>query len=589
MGRPSLRLASLLIGLVLGLGMVAGRLVWVQGIASGRYEDLASQQRRSRIVLPPQRGSIYDRDGAELAMSMDVQTVFANPRFIPDPKAAAAALAPLLQQAPAEVQSKLQRKSGFVYLARKIDPGVAEQVKALGIPGVSLVAESKRFYPAGKLASHVLGFVGLDNNGLGGLEAGYEKLLSGRPGEMLMERDPSGTPIPAGTWRLRPSVPGEGLVLTLDREIQFAAETVVEKTVTAFSAEAASIVVLRPSTGEILAIANSPNFDPNDFAAAPEAARRNRAITDVYEPGSTSKVVTAAAALESNVIRPGDVLSVPDSLQIGSKTFTDYRPHPILDLTFADVIARSSNVGTLKVAQMLGRERLYTYLDKFGYGKPTGVDFPGEATGRLPRLDGWWATSMGTIPIGQGVAVTPLQMTQVFATVANGGVAVAPKLVLATVDAVGRKHATPPSPERGVIRPETARKLIEILVGVTEKKAGTGKLARIPGYQVAGKTGSADRINPGGGGYQGYVTSFIGLAPAGDPQLVVGVVIDNPSSHFGSVTAAPAFREVMQFALRHLGIGPGPVLPTEGTPLPAPVRSGGGTAPQEVSASGDAD
>lgn len=582
MGKPVLRLATLLMGLLAGVVLVAGRLVWVQGIASDRFDKLASQQRERRIALPPQRGSIFDNTGAELALSKDVQTVFANPRFVANPNAAAAALAPLLHMDSALLKSKLQRDSGFVYLARKIAPEVAEQIRGLRIPGVSLIAESKRFYAAGSLASHVLGFVGLDNNGLGGIETHYEDGLRGRPGEMLIERDPAGRAIPAGTWQMHPPTRGNDVVLTLDREIQFAAETALARTVEQFDAEAGSIVMMRPSTGEVLAMANFPSFDPNDFGSSAVDARRNRAITDVYEPGSTSKVVVASAALENGVVGANDILNVDDHIKIGSKTFTDFRPHPPLDLTFADIIAQSSNVGTLKVAQLVGKERLHEYLQKFGYGRPTGIDFPGEASGSLPDPVGWWATSMGTIPIGQGVSVTPLQMTAVFATIANSGVSVTPRLVAATVDSQGR-HDAAPLKRRRVISSETARVLTQMLVGVTEKKIGTGKLARVAGYQVAGKTGSADRVDPKARGYQGYVTSFVGFAPAGDPQLVAAVVIDNPSVHYGSVTAAPAFSEVMQFALRHLGIGPGPVLPTEGTPLPGPVRSGGDSAAQEVS------
>lgn len=586
--RTSLRLVSLFAGLIVGLGVIAGRLVWVQAIASGKFDAMAAAQRERRIILPPQRGSLFDRQGAELAISMDVQTIFANPRFVSDPAATASALAPVLNIPAAELLGKLSARKGFVYLARQIDPEVAEHVRALALPGISLVAESKRFYPAGQLASHVLGFVGLDNNGLSGMEARYEKVLSGRPGELFMERDPQGRAIPAGSFRLSPPTAGEDLILTIDREIQFAAETALGRAVVTFTAEGGSIVVLRPSTGEILALANSPTFDPNNFSSASGASRRNRAISDVYEPGSTSKIVTAAAALESNTVKPTDILSVPDTITVAGKTFHDHHPHGVQQITFADVIAESSNVGTLKVAQKLGKQRLYEYLQKFGYGQPTGVDFPGEATGLLPKLDHWWATSMGTIPIGQGVAVTPLQLATVYAAVANGGVAVTPKLVLATVDAGGNRRPAARAAEHRVIKAETARSLAQILLGVTEKKIGTGKLARVPGYQVAGKTGSADRVMPDGRGYQGFVTSFFGFAPAGDPQLVVGVVLDNPSVHFGATTAAPAFKEVMQFALRHLGIGPGPVLPMEGTPLLAPVRSGGAPAP-EVSAPGAED
>lgn len=583
--RAALRPLGLLAVLAAGFVLVAGRLVFVQGLASDRYTTMATEQRERRYVLAPERGSIFDRDRAELAISRQMQTVFANPHFVREPKGAAAALAPVLGVAPAELEAKLSKKSGFVYLARKVDPSLAEKVLTLGIPGVDAAPESKRFYPAGSLASHVVGFVGLDNEGLGGLESKFDLVLRGHPGEVVLERDPQGRQIPAGRSRFSPPTPGNDLLLTIDREVQFSAEESLKRAVEVWSAEGGSIIVMRPDTGEILALANAPTFDPNDIKSSSAEARKNRAILNVYEPGSANKVITAAAALESGVVRPGDVISVPDHLKLSNKIFRDSHAHPVYELTFAGVIEQSSNVGTIKVATVLGKERLHEYLKKFGYGTKTGIDFPGEAGGLLPKPDTWWETSLPTIAIGQGVAVTAMQIVGVYATVANRGVAVQPRLVSATIDPAGKVRRVESSDRRRVIKEETARQLTDILLRVTEGEHGTGRAAAVPGYQVAGKTGTAQKVNPNGDGYAGHVGSFIGFAPAGDPKIVVGVILDNPSPIWGGVTAAPAFKEVMQFALRHLGIGPGPVLRLPkigtggGTPLPVPVRSPDAGAP----------
>jgi cell division protein FtsI (penicillin-binding protein 3) len=571
--RPKLRLVLVMIGLGAGMASIAGRLVWVQGLASSRYAQLAAEQRLRHLELPPQRGSIYDRNGNELAMSMDVKTVFANPRFVTDPAAAAAALAPVLDQKPSTLGKKLKHDSGFVYLARKVHPDVAEKVDKLDITGVDTVNESKRFYPGGTLASHIVGFVGIDNQGLGGLEHHFDELLRGKPGEVLMERDPQGRPIPSGESRFVAPTAGADVVLTIDREMQFAAQTTLRRTVERWGAKGGTAIVMRPGNGEILALANYPTFDPNSPTKSPEGARRNRAVTDVYEPGSTSKVITAAAALETNVVRPADVINVPDRIGLNGEVYHDHNTHPPVDLTFTQVIQQSSNVGTIKVAMNLGPERLHDYMSRFGYGSVTGLEFPGEAAGLLPRVEEWWDSSLPTLAIGQGVAVTPMQIVGVFATLANQGVSVDPKLVMSTIDSSGNEEPVAEKETKRVIKAATAETLTKLLVGVTE--IGTGRNALIPGYQVAGKTGSAEKVVEGQPGYSGYVSSFIGFAPAGDPRLVVGVVLDDPRPIWGGVTAAPAFREIMQFGLRHLGIGPGPVLQPEGAPLPAPVQSGG--------------
>ncbi len=570
--RSSARILWLLGALIAGSTTVAGRLFWLQIVASEHFDELAAEQRERTIVLAPQRGSIMAQDGTELAISMDMRTVYANPRSIPNPGEAAAALAPILKTDPAKLESKLSADSGFVYLARRIDPAIAQRVKELGIPGVELIAESKRFYPAGRLASQVIGFVGNDNRGLGGLEVRYDELLRGTPGKMLTERDPSGTRIPSGKSFLKRPVQGDDVVLTLDKQIQFEAEAALDRARKAWGAQGGTVIVMNPKTGAILAMANSPTFDPNNLKSSTASSRRNRSAVDVYEFGSVNKLITAAAALEVGVIASSDLMSLPDHMRIGSKVFRDSHPHPRQTLSFTQVMERSSNIGTIRVAERLGKQRLYEYLSRFGYGSRTGLDFPGQSIGILPKPEKWWATSLGTISIGQGVAVTPLHLMKAYATVANDGVEVQPNLILGTIDASGRRHRPEPPRTRRVISSSTAKELTDILLGVTESEDGTGRAAAIPGYRVAGKTGTAQKPRQGVPGYAGYVSSFVGFAPAEDPQLVVGVVLDDPDPMYAGSTAAVTFREVMQFSLRRLGVSPGPVTDPHGISLVARVN-----------------
>lgn len=562
--RASFRLLSLFCGFILCLLALTVRLVFVQALDSDKYHALAADQRERRIVLAPQRGSIYDRDGSELAISLEMRTIYANPRFIGDAPAAAARMAPVLGLDQGELARKLARDVGFVYVARKVDPQVASKVAAMAIPGVETVGESKRFYPAGSLGGQVLGFVGAENSGLGGLEGRYDRLLKGVAGEILMERDPSGRSIPGGRSFTKPPTAGDDIVLTIDREIQFATEAALARALSTYKAKGGIAIVMDPSTGEVLALANAPSFDPNDVEASDSSVRKNRALLDVYEPGSANKVITASGAIEEGIVSPRDVMSVADNHRIGSKVFHDAHPHATVDMTFAEIIQRSSNVGTIKVAQKLGKVRLHGYLAKFGYGKPTGLDFPGEASGILPRPQTWSTPSIGTIPIGQGVAVTGMQILSAYSTLANDGVAVQPRLVKATIDARGNRRPSPQAATRRVISAATAKVVTAILTGVIEGEDGTGHLAAIPGYQVAGKTGTAQKPLPGGGGYGGHIGSFIGYAPAGSPRLAVAVILDEPSPIWGGITAAPTFKEIMQFSLRHLGIGPGPSITIEG-------------------------
>ncbi|MEX2553270.1 MAG: penicillin-binding protein 2 [Actinomycetota bacterium] len=571
--RSSVRLLCLLGALLACSCVVAGKLFLLQIRDSHRMSALAAEQRLRTVALPAHRGSILASDSSELAISLDMQTIFASPRFIADPGAAAAAIAPILKMNPERLAAKLSGDSGFVYVARKVEPAVAEKVRALDITGIEFMAEQKRFYPSGVLAGQVLGFVGDDNRGLAGLEMKYDHLLQGNPGKVVMERDPGGRPIPSGRSSVRDAVGGQDLVLTIDKQIQFEAQAALDRAIQAWGARGGTIVVMDPRNGDILAMANAPSFDPNDLKTSTARDRKNRAVTDVYEPGSVSKLITAAAALESGVTNPSEVLRVADHLKIGAKTFKDSHHHPVENLSFAQVIQLSSNVGTIKVAERLGKTRLHDYLVRFGYGRVTGLGFPGESAGILARPEKWWATSLGTISIGQGVAVTPLQMVQAYATVANDGVEAKPRLVQAVVGPEGDRQAAGLAAPRRVIQKETARQLTEILVGVTEGDDGTGKAAAIPGYRVAGKTGTAQKPLQGAAGYAGYVASFVGFAPADDPRLVVGVILDDPTPFLAGSTAAVTFKEVMGFSLRRVGAQVEVGRLVEGAPLGAAARN----------------
>ncbi|MGQ0678066.1 MAG: peptidoglycan D,D-transpeptidase FtsI family protein [Actinomycetota bacterium] len=554
--RSSLRLLCLFGAIFAGSGVVAGRLFYLQVLDANHLSSLAAEQRLRTIALPAERGSILAADGTELAISLAMKSVFASPRIVADPRGAAAALAPVLNLDPAELESKLSKDTGFTFLARWIDPVLAEQVEALDIEGISLMSEAKRFYPSGSLASQVVGYVGDEHTGLGGLEQRYDDVLQGKPGQRVMERDPLGRPIASGESRLDEPVKGRDLLLTIDRQIQHEAEAALQRALQNWHAKGGSVIVMDPRTGDILAMANAPTFDANRLTPADAEFRKNRAVTDIYEPGSVSKLVTAAAALETGVTSPGEPMRVADTLKIGAKTFKDSHQHPVQTLSFAEVIQTSSNVGTIKVAERLGKASLHDYLTRFGYGQKSGLNFPGESSGMLSKPENWWATSLGTISIGQGVAVTPLQMAKAYAAVANGGMEAKPRLVKATVDSSGKLHPIPLEAPRRVIQRSTAETLNEILIGVTEGDRGTGKTAAISGYRVAGKTGTAQKPKDGSAGYSGYVASFMGYAPADDPKLVVAVILDDPTPFLAGSTAAVTFKEVMQFSLRRAGATP---------------------------------
>jgi cell division protein FtsI (penicillin-binding protein 3) len=563
---PAHRLAALFAIFSLSLVAIGGRLFVLQLRDAPNYLALGRDQRVRRIVLPASRGSIYDRDGHELAISLPAKSVYANPRLVRDAPFTAAALAPLLDVPAKDLWGALREQRSFVYLARRVDPEVARKVERLRLPGIGFLDESRRWYPAGHLAPHVVGFVGLDNVGLAGLELQYEQLLAGKPGEVVNETDPAGHAIPQGESRLEPPVSGNDLLLTIDRDLQFRAQSALARAVKQNGARGGSVIVMDPSTGEILAMTTYPWFDANLAGKAPGAALRNRAITDVYEPGSVNKVITASAALERGLVGTREIFRVRDRIVVGPKVFHDAHPHPRMPMTLADIVAFSSNVGSIQVAQRVGKERLDTYLKRFGFGRPTGVGFPGESGGILPPTEEWWETGIGTIPIGQGIAVTPLQIAAVYATIANGGIWVRPGLVRGVVDGEGEFLPAPPPERRRVVSSSTARTITSMLSYAVE--AGTGGEAQIPGYWVAGKTGTARKPLKNGVGYgDQYVASFVGFAPAADPRVVVAAILDEPETVYGGVAAAPLFREVARFALTQKKVPT-----TAPLPLPATAR-----------------
>jgi cell division protein FtsI (penicillin-binding protein 3) len=592
------RLRWLLGIFLLVAAIVVGQLVRVQVVDSPGYADLSASQRARIIELPGERGRIYDREGDVLATTVQSATIYADPRAFrsserPDglvaPPAAdaaevAAEVAPVLGRDAAAIEELLTSESHFVYLARQLDHEVGVRIRELGLEGIGVIGEPKRVYPAGGLAGQVVGFTGIDGEGLQGLEARYEDLLLGRPGMLTLERAPGGLDIASGTRELIPSEPGTDLVLTLDREVQHAAERAAADVTAEYGAVGASVLVLEVGTGDILAMASAPAFDPNRRDEADPAAWRNRAVTDVFEPGSTQKALTIAAAIEEGIVDEDDVLTVPSQISVAGKAFTDSTRQPTTDRTVTEIMERSSNVGTIQLAQELGPERLETYLRSFGIGSSTGTGFPGESTGLLASVDDWWGTSLPTISIGQGVAVSLLQMANGYATLANDGVAVAPRIVRGTVGDDGRLTPSANPVERRVVSEDTAEQVQRMLERAVAGEDGTGARAMVDGYQVAGKTGTARKPNEGARGYSGeYLATFVGFAPVNDPQLVVAVMVDEPQGAFyGGVVAAPVFSDVMSSALATRR-----VLPDDaGRPLEEAIRAAGGA--DEAAADADA-
>jgi cell division protein FtsI (penicillin-binding protein 3) len=530
------------------------RLAVLQVSRAEAYQDEARQQRVSTVTLPAWRGRILDRSGEPLALSVPARDIYADPRYVVSPWSTARKLAAVLDAKTKPFARTLESDATFVYLARHVPTDVAERIEAMHLAGIDTLPVSTRSYPAGALAPQLLGFVNIDGKGISGLEMQYDAQLAGRPGERTWEHGSDGRPIVGGVDAERPPVPGVDVETTIDRDFQYQVQTALAQYVRMNHATGGMVIVMDPGTGDVYAMASAPGFDPNDPGASPPGTWRNRPITDVYEPGSTNKVITAAAAIEEHVIPLDQRLVVPWTMRVGDYTIHDSHPHAPERMTLGDIVAQSSNIGAVMVADRLGAPRMAKYLSAFGLGRPTGVDFPYEAPGIMLPLSQWSDSSLATMAYGQGIAVTPLQMISVFATIANGGQWVQPRLVLGTLDGEGF-HAAPGPATRRVVSESTARTVTQMLTYAVAD--GTGTEAQVAGFQVAGKTGTARIPRPEGGYYTDRsIASFIGFLPAGNPKVVIATILDRPTTVYGGIAAAPLFETVARYAIERLGLTP---------------------------------
>ena len=557
------RLSLILVAYLVLTLLMGWRLVGIQVVNADEYRGLADRQTQREVTLAPRRGKLYDRAGEPLAMSLASATIYADPRQLEasgiPAESVARRLAPVLGQPVADLTEKLTEDGAFVYLARQLPREVGTRIMDMKLPGVALLEEARRVYPADGLAAQVVGFAGIDGEGLAGMELGLESTLAGRPGTLRLEQAPRGLEISSRPREILPPVAGDDVVLTIDREIQATTERVLKRAVNQYNAEAGSAVVLDVHSGQILAMASLPGFDPEALNESTPEARKNRAVTDVYEPGSVNKVITASAALEEGLARADEKFKVPNGYRIADKVFTDSHAPSNSKLSFREIIEQSSNIGTIRIAERVGPDLLHRYLRKFGYGSVPATGFPGESPGLLAPPSEWSATSLPTIAIGQGVSASLLQVASVFQTIAAGGERIQPTLVRGTVAEDGRLYPVDPPVRSRVVSPKTAKTVGTMLRGVVEDELGTCELCAVPGYQVGGKTKTAQKASATVRGYEAgsYVGSFVGFAPVDDPQLVVGVMLDEPRPvYYGGLTAGPTFAEIMEFSLNHRRVPP---------------------------------
>lgn len=540
--------------------LFSGRLVQIQAIDAPTYAEKASNVRQSAIDIPTTRGEITDASGNAFAVSVEVRTVFVDPKEVPDSKRAEVTDA-LTQHFGLDrdvVAGKVAAEpSRYQVIKEEVPPAEWQELEEFGLDGVGAQVDYKRVYPEETGAADLVGFVGDDGHGLEGLEGVLDDTLAGEPGTRQVETGATGTQIPMAGGLAKEPVPGKDVQLTLDQDIQWHAQQALAESVEEQDAEGGSVIVMRP-TGEVVAMADSPSYSPDEINESTASDRANGAVAEAFEPGSTNKVITAAGALEEGLTTPETVYTVPYSIQRYDETFTDSQYHETKRLTLNGIMAKSSNVGTIQVGEQLGKEGLYEYLGKFGFGQPTGLDLPGENAGILTDPDDWWGTQLATVSFGQGISVNAVQMASVYATIANDGVRAEPSVVAGTVGEDGELSATGDPKRERVLSEETSDELKVMLEAVTGDE-GTAQQARIPGYRVAGKTGTASRVNPDTGNYEGggYTAAFAGFAPADNPELVVQVVLHNPQEdHYGGEAAGPVFSDVMSFGLKTLEIPP---------------------------------
>jgi cell division protein FtsI/penicillin-binding protein 2 len=540
--------------LALALALALARAGWIQVVRASSLARLADAQQTQTIPVPAPRGTIFDRNNVELAANEDSITISADPKLVKSPASEArqtAAVLGLDEQAKVDLLGALSdRSKGFVYVARQAPLAKADKLKRLKLVGFDYTVEPKRIYPQGVLAAQTIGFAGVDNRGLTGIELAYDKSLVGRAGNKTVVRDPAGRVI--DTQSTSYEKPGADLTLTIDSAIQLYVQQVLAQTLKSSQARSASAVVLDPRSGEVLAMATAPTYNANSAAMTSQELQRNRVVTDAYEPGSTFKLVTVAGALSEGVVTPQTSFTLPYSIWIGGKRIHDSHPRGTERLTVSQILTQSSNVGAIKISQLLGTEKLARWIERFGFGKATGIDFPGESKGIVLPQDQWYGSAVGTIPIGQGIAVTPLQLAAAYAAIANKGVWVQPNLVAR----IGGEPA-PVAKRRRLVTAAVAEQLMTMLSSVVDE--GTGIEAEIPNYSVAGKTGTAEKPDPKTGGYSPYkyVASFVGAVPASNPRLVILVTVDEPKTAiWGGSVAAPAFKQIALDCLRYLEIPP---------------------------------
>jgi cell division protein FtsI (penicillin-binding protein 3) len=545
------RIRLLLAVFVVVFAITLARAVWLQGVQAAQLGGMAKRQHHESITIPARRGTIFDQNGVQLAIGEQTMTVYADPRQLVNARAISLAAQRLLGvDANALYPELLNKKTSFVYVQRFADPKAAAQLIKKGFTGVNAYPEEKRVYPLKSIAAQVVGFAGTDDKGLGGLEIQYDHQLSGKPGKQTIVRDPFGRAIDVVSSS--PERQGHDIFTTIDQTIQANAESVLRETIAKWHAKSASAVVLDPRTGAVLAMAQAPGYDANKASRVPFAIQRNRAVTDTYEPGSTFKLVTIAGALQTGLVAPTTRFTLPYSIRVADRTIHDAELRGTERLSVSEILSHSSNVGAVTIAERLGRTDLSDWITRFGFGKTTGLDFPGESPGQVLPPEQWSGSTIGNVPIGQGIAVTPIQMASAYAAIANGGVWVQPHLV----DRIGGRRLHDFKHVR-IVTPAVDAALKKMLTGVVDEHGGTGGEAAIPGYTVAGKTGTAQKPGPNGYTTGKYVASFVGMVPVAKPRLLVLVKVDEPTSNiFGGVVAAPAFAQIAKFDLQHLSVPP---------------------------------
>jgi cell division protein FtsI (penicillin-binding protein 3) len=543
------RIGLLFAGFLLCFLVVIGRAFWLQGVQGAKLASEAISQQTETVTVPGLRGSLLDRRGNELAASEDAATIYATPYQVKNPPKVAEKLASILELDKGEVLRNLTANSGFSYIAHKVSLEQAARVERLKVEGIGELPDSRRTYPQGEMAGQVIGAVGSENQGLIGLEADEESVLKGSDGERRIVRDALGDPIRLET--VKEASDGEDVQLTLDPLIQQKTEQVLSEVGETYAPKGATAIVVDPRDAQILAMANWPPIDPNDLSGASNEDLLNRATGFNYEPGSTFKAFTVSAALEEKLVTPETTFTLPPSIQVADRTIEDAEPRGTETMSVAQILARSSNVGAVTIGLELGAEKFSKWIDRFGFGRKTGVQFPGEESGIVPKLDEYSGSSMGNLPIGQGQAVTPMQMVAGYSAIADGGILKQPQLI----ERIGDRKVQEPKGHR-VIAPGVAAQVREMLEGVLAA-GGTASEVSVPGYTLAGKTGTAQVAENGGYSESKYVASFIGFAPAQDPKLLAAVIVDQPQGDiYGGSVAAPAFGEIAAFALPYLGVAP---------------------------------